>query len=853
MKFNVPILYVIILVAVNTKLASSQYMQNLMLGKKRGFDVNGEMTIRVDLEWDKQLVPSQQPSLVIETSLASNSRLTGFVNFVVLYGSHSEYWKQDEKGHSKVTLCIDHLRLKDFPSSLIIMAQSDPPSSNVGINLVVKKEDLTLKIGEDAGHNVTVTDNSPATFLVNHSSRKGSSRQDTFIIYVDTIEEQDKDICMAIAVYQRYKCPLHDKPENVFTADLWSTALDQATTTLKAQGDFSGPFYVSVVLVEDKVCQGQRGSRVRFGGGRRKHVNIKVKVAMNYNDYLLPILVGILPMVFFILFGMLVIRFKEYPTKDHKFETKSEIANKNDKNNGIANDISIGDNLEDIDAPLPPVEELEKVEELDPHSLALMNESEIDGPILKRLDNLWSQYQAINELNEGENETLNNRDLTQEIALKEKLKKKQLGLMRLKPNPMLSDMTTILDDDKWFRRNRSKVYLYLVPIITIFYFVPSIQYVFQTKWTEQLLGTQDLCFHNFRCSRPFWIFTDFNHIISNISYFIFGLFFIIIVKMKASQLPQDHHPRFDHLTTTGTLQQLSIFYAMGFCLMAEGLFSVCYHVCPTNLSLQFDTTMMYFISILGYVKIYQFRHPNAIQNAYSTFMILGILVLLEAVVLFSPSFWVYVPFILFYVSITFFLAFDLYYHGVGRIDLSMGKLLAKDIAAAGMNSLTSCSRKDEDKYRKFIRYPGRFLFSLIFFLVNIGYAIFITFQKLKDETKTISHVLLVILAGNLMGYLLYYVIRKIIESWKRKKLKHQNNKKTEEEDESQSKCQKINCFKYHPGLVFAILALGLGLIAIHFYQARSANRNLTPAESRKLNSECNFLDFYGKHQNYDFS
>ena len=45
-----------------------------------------------------------------------------------------------------------------------------------------------------------------------------------------------------------------------------------------------------------------------------------------------------------------------------------------------------------------------------------------------------------------------------------------------------------------------------------------------------------------------------------------------------------------------------------------------------------------FMSILGYVKIYQFRHPNAIQNAYSTFMILGILVLLEAVVLFSQSF-----------------------------------------------------------------------------------------------------------------------------------------------------------------------------------------------------------------------
>jgi len=128
----------------------------------------------------------------------------------------------------------------------------------------------------------------------------------------------------------------------------------------------------------------------------------------------------------------------------------------------------------------------------------------------------------------------------------------------------------------------------------------------------------------------------------------------------------------------------------------------------------------------------------------------------------------------------------------------------------------------------------------------------ITYQKLKDESKTISHVLLVILAGNLMGYLFYYVIRKFIESWKRKKLKRQNYRKTDEDDESQSKCQKINCFRYHPEPVFALLALGLGLIAIYFYQERSANRNLFPAESRNLNSECNFLDFYDNHDLWHF-
>jgi hypothetical protein len=226
-------------------------------------------------------------------------------------------------------------------------------------------------------------------------------------------------------------------------------------------------------------------------------------------------------------------------------------------------------------------------------------------------------------------------------------------------------------------------------------------------------------------------------------------------------------------------------------------------------------------------------------------MVLGILVLLEAVVLFSESILVYLPFVVFYIGLTIFLSFDLYYHGVGRIDMTMGKLLAKDIATAGINSISSRSRKDKNQYRKFIRYPGRFWFSFIFFLINLGYAIFVTYQKIKDGSKTISHVLLVILCGNMMFYLFYYIVRKGIENWNRKKIeKHNIHALTE--DDTKSKCQKLNCFKYHPGPCFAIIALILGLFAISFYLSRSANRNLSAAESRDLNADCSFLQFYGK-------
>ena len=58
-----------------------------------------------------------------------------------------------------------------------------------------------------------------------------------------------------------------------------------------------------------------------------------------------------------------------------------------------------------------------------------------------------------------------------------RIKRVEIGLKRLKENPKLSDNAKRISQDKWFRRNRSKVYLYLVPLISIFYFIPSIQVI----------------------------------------------------------------------------------------------------------------------------------------------------------------------------------------------------------------------------------------------------------------------------------------------------------------------------------------------------------------------------------------
>ena len=77
------------------------------------------------------------------------------------------------------------------------------------------------------------------------------------------------------------------------------------------------------------------------------------------------------------------------------------------------------------------------------------------------------------------------------------------------------------------------------------------------------------------------------------SYFIFGIFFIAIVYLKSRKLKGvGISNKTDHDHDKGVMQQLSIFYAMGVALALQAPLSCCYHICPTNLSLQFDTTMM---------------------------------------------------------------------------------------------------------------------------------------------------------------------------------------------------------------------------------------------------------------------
>ena len=147
----------------------------------------------------------------------------------------------------------------------------------------------------------------------------------------------------------------------------------------------------------------------------------------------------------------------------------------------------------------------------------------------------------------------------------------------------------------------------------------------------------------------------------------------------------------------------------------------------------------------------------------------------------------------------------------------------------------------------------------------------------SGDSKNVSHLVLLILVINLALYLFYYIIRKTkcylfnchgefflpplchLAFISFKVAQNLFPGKCDCQPEYlQHNVDKQHCtlfghsIRFPGGTFFATSALILSIIAIVFYKSRSANRNLTPAQSRELNSECYFMDFYDKHDLWHF-
>ena len=54
-----------------------------------------------------------------------------------------------------------------------------------------------------------------------------------------------------------------------------------------------------------------------------------------------------------------------------------------------------------------------------------------------------------------------------------------------------------------------------------------------------------------------------------------------------------------------------------------------FHLCPSNISLQFDTTFMYILMIMVFVKIFQLRHSDTTYTAFQVLFVFSFALIFE--------------------------------------------------------------------------------------------------------------------------------------------------------------------------------------------------------------------------------
>ena len=272
-----------------------------------------------------------------------------------------------------------------------------------------------------------------------------------------------------------------------------------------------------------------------------------------------------------------------------------------------------------------------------------------------------------------------------------KYRKKELVKMRGDRVKSLDTMAKICDPYLYQskRHMKSGLYPWLVFIGCVFYTLPASQLMLANQMLKSG-GNGDICYYNYLCRAHWGMFEDYGHFFSNVSYVVCGFAFVFLVTLRRTkryrhilhshQCPvcntckdnpkpqcqkQQMHDRKVAFTIgkKGIPEQYGIFYALGGALISEGLLSATYHLCPTRESFQFDTTFMYVIAILLFLKIYQFRHPDVTANAYKVFALVSLALTIEVISYYSSNIVFWFIFIMGYLIVLSVFTVETYYHG----------------------------------------------------------------------------------------------------------------------------------------------------------------------------------------------
>ena len=439
-------------------------------------------------------------------------------------------------------------------------------------------------------------------------------------------------------------------------------------------------------------------------------------------------------------------------------------------------------------------------------------------------------------------------------------------------------------DPSLFQHNlhtRSNLYCWIVASCGVFYILPAIQLMFGAQYISTHTGSQDLCYYNFLCrytiTTPLGQIADWNHVFSNFPYVISGLLFMVAVRrrkvrrcgamvklyeesrghMKSGRklgpqetvvdlLTHNHQIKekmaeyaqknvcIEFLNRCGIPEQYGLYYAMGIATIMEGILSLCYHICPTHESFQFDTTFMYILSALVFLKMYQFRHPDLTAKANVMFCVIALLLVTETMSYYIPPFIYSGFFVTAYIVILGIVMVKMYFALYSKSPKLKWEKCVKNRFRC--KSLASGER-------------ARLILYLMMFALNLLIAVSYIVKALDPKKRSeVSNILLFIGFGNMAGYAGFYVSMKLYYILRSNTKRNAKNMFfgmmpwCREGDNQYSKLVHPESFS-RTNVIYFILWVSCAFFSAKFFTTKEKTTEISPSQSRHLNADCSFLSF----------
>lgn len=761
---------------------------------------------------------------------------------------------------------VDFCPIEDIDANSTVMVSISTTSKvpvDVTVRVLIKGRNSDWKQSEDQNGVVYLSKTTikPVISRIRYFDTKLLST-DSIIVKVTT--RNDSDCLCSIISIQQPSCPFYDDIGSAMRFGKWSTMMDQGTIIIDPEEYPKGFILVLVASAHGDICGTKRCEGHQNLTDPRKRVSISVGSNGSDYDYAMATMAVI---SLYIAIFILTITFSilEFRYKYSDFEQVKETIVEKFKNIelptielpdfGQAKEgYSVIDGLKKAENSIgvisdsvgtPTKTNLTDVEKLSTNDLL---NSEVESQSSRQSSQVLLRKNAKNAESEtplnrnsfeyiDKSEVEDPKNVIRElegrpveggpmIASTEDIKdiesevcpEEMKVIRRMKKHLYVSDLSTKMRDPTKTKSvyQKSQLYLGVLFIVSIYYSLPVLQMVFRFSAEQRLTGNQDICYYNDLCRKPLGYVRDFNHVFSNLGYCVFGLLFMCIVLFKKlkyeSFLAKNENIDADEY---GVPTQYGLYFAMGLSLFMEGVMSSSYHVCPTNVTFQFDTTFMYLLAVLMFMKLYQVRHSDVSANAIGVFFGLGVALFLETISIYYSGPWFWAFFCTVYIIVIVVVSVHAYNLGVVKYDYkilwAVARILYLEIKKVFVNTEGTEKKK---------KARPRLVCLLLIGLINIILCLYFGISG----TPGASNYLLAIFFLNLTIYGSYYCVMKIMTG------------------------EKLGIIP----IIYANLGLLCFLPAMYFFTQKEKMTEKSPAESRDMNRECIFLNFFDGHDIWHF-